>query len=111
LAVLRTQPLGYNLVAENLGATRWQRLRWVTLPLVLPALLSGSLLVFAFIFGSYEVPALLGVSYPRTLPVLALRFFNDPDLHARADGMAISLVMTVIVLVIAAISNRLGQKP
>lgn len=76
LAVLGAQPAGYNLVAENLGASRWQRLRYVTLPLVKPALLSGTLLVFAFVFSSYEVPALLGVSYPRMLPVLALRFLT-----------------------------------
>jgi putative spermidine/putrescine transport system permease protein len=110
LAVLRTQPAGYDLVAENLGASRWQRLRYVTLPLVAPSLLSGALLVFAFIFSSYEVPALLGVSYPRMLPVLALRFFNDPDLRARADGMAVSLIVTVIVLVIAAISLKKGEQ-
>lgn len=106
LSILRTQPQGYVLVAENLGANYWQRLRYVTIPMVKPALLSGSLLVFAFVFSSYEVPALLGVKYPRMLPVLALRLFSDPDLNARVDGMAISLVITVIVLVIAFISLR-----
>ena len=110
LAVLRGQSGGYNLVAENLGANRWQRLRYVTLPLVMPSLLSGALLVFAFVFSSYEVPALLGVGYPRMLPVLALRFFNDPDLRSRADGMAISLIITAIVLVISAISLRKGEQ-
>ena len=110
LAVLRAQPAGYDLIAENLGASRWQRLRFVTLPLVMPSLLSGALLVFAFIFSSYEVPALLGVDYPRMLPVLALRFFNDPDLHARADGMAISLIITIVVLVVAAVSLKKGEQ-
>lgn len=110
LAVLRAQPEGYDLVAENLGASRWQRLRYVTLPLVTPALLSGALLVFAFVFSSYEVPALLGVNYPRMLPVLALRFFNDPDLRSRADGMAISLVITMIVFIVAAISLKKGEQ-
>lgn len=106
LAVLRAQPLGYDVVAENLGASPWQRLRYVTLPLIAPALLAGSLLVFAFVFSSYEVPALLGVGYPRLLPVLALRFFNDPDLRARADGMAISLIITAVVLAVATLSRR-----
>jgi putative spermidine/putrescine transport system permease protein len=110
LAVLHAQPVGYQLVAENLGASRWQKLRYVTIPLVTPALLSGALLVFAFVFSSYEVPALLGVSYPRMLPVLALRFFNDPDLQARADGMAISLIITMVVLVVAAISLKKGEQ-
>jgi len=100
LALLRTQSDGYLLVAQNLGANAWQRFRFVTLPLVRPALVSGSLLVFAYIFGAYEVPALLGVRYPRTLPVLALESFTNPDLRARAEGMAISLIIAIIVLTI-----------
>ena len=99
LAVLRTQGTGYHLVAENLGADGWQRMRRVTLPLVLPALAAGSALVFAFSFGAYEVPALLGVRYPRTLAVLALESFVNPDLRQRAAGMAISLVIGLVTLV------------
>ncbi len=108
LAVLRAQPAGYDLAAENLGATRLQRLRYVTLPLVLPALAAGALLVFAFVLGAYEVPALLGVRYPRMLSVLALEFFTNPDLRSRAEGMAISLVMAALVVVVALLGRR-GQ--
>jgi putative spermidine/putrescine transport system permease protein len=106
LAVLRAQPENYAVVAENLGANRWQRLRYVTLPQVLPALTAGSLLVFAFVFSAYEVPAVLGVRYPRALPVLALDFFTNPDLSSRAEGMAISFIIAIIVLFVAVISIR-----
>jgi putative spermidine/putrescine transport system permease protein len=108
LAVLRTQVEGYQTVAENLGANRWQRFRWVTLPLVRPAMVAGGLLVFAYIFGAYEVPALLGVRYPRALPVLALDSFVNPDLHARAEGMAISIMIALIVLITTMIAR--GRK-
>ncbi len=101
LSVLRSQPAAYDLVAENLGATPLQRLRLVTLPLVLPGLAAGALLVFAYIFGAYEVPALLGVRYPRTLAVLALEFFTNPDLRSRAEGMAISILMAIVVVAVA----------
>lgn len=104
LAALRSQPEDYGVVAVNLGATPWQRLRFVTLPQVLPSLISGSLLVFAFVFSAYEVPAVLGMPYPRMLPVLALDFFANPDLHHRAEGMAISLIIATIVMIAAAIS-------
>jgi putative spermidine/putrescine transport system permease protein len=50
-------------------------LRYVTIPQVLPALLAGALLVFGFIFSSYEVPALLGVGYPRGCPYLPCASF------------------------------------
>jgi len=101
LAILRSQPRTYNVIAENLGATAWQRLRYVTFPLVRPGLLAGSLLVFAFIFGAYEVPAILGVRFPRTVAALALDFFLNPDLQQRAEGMAISVIMAMVVVVVA----------
>lgn len=103
LAVLRTQGSQYDLVAENLGATPWQRVRYVLLPLLFPALGAGAALVFAFIFGAYEVPALLGVRYPRTLAVLALEFFVNPDLNRRAEGMAVSLIISAVTLVVVGV--------
>ncbi len=110
LSVLRSQSVGYDVVAENLGASRWQRLRYVTIPQVMPALIAGALLIFGFIFSSYEVPALLGVGYPRALPVLALRFFLDPDLRARSEGMVISLIITLIVMIVAVVSLRIVER-
>jgi putative spermidine/putrescine transport system permease protein len=101
LAVLRSQPRTYHVVAENLGASAWQRLRYITFPLVRPGLMAGSLLVFAFIFGAYEVPALLGVRYPRMIAALALDFFLNPELQRRAEGMAISVIMALVVVAVA----------
>lgn len=103
LGVLGGQPPAYWQVATTLGAGRWRRLRYVTLPLVLPALLAGSLLVFAFIFGAYELPAILGVSFPRMLAVLALDFFRNADLANRAGGMAIGVLMALVVVAVAAV--------
>jgi putative spermidine/putrescine transport system permease protein len=105
LATLRTQGTAFDLVAANLGANFWQRLRWVTLPLIWPGLSAGAAVVFAFIFGAYEVPALLGVRYPRILAGLALEFFSNPDLNRRAEGMAISLLIALITISIVAIGG------
>jgi len=110
LGSLQSQPDAYHVVAENLGATRGQRLRYVTLPMVLPSLLTGSLLAFAFVFGAYEVPAVLGVRFPEMLSVLALEFFLNPDLHSRAEGMAISVVMAAVVLAVAGLARHLARR-
>jgi putative spermidine/putrescine transport system permease protein len=110
LSVIRSQTEAYSMVAENLGATLWQRLRYVTFPLVLPGLTAGSLLIFAFVFGAYEVPALLGVRFPRMLSVLALEFFRNPDLGSRAEGMAISVIMALVVLAVAATARHLTSR-
>lgn len=111
LAVLRTQSADYDLVAENLGASPWQRLRHVTLPLVLPALGAAALLVFAFVLGAYEVPAILGVRYPRMLAVLSLDLFLNPDLRARAEGMAVAVLMSIVVLLVALGARALRREP
>ncbi len=110
LAVLQSLGADYEDLARSLGANPWQRFRHVILPLIMPGVLSGSIIVFAFTFGSYEVPAILGVRFPRMLPVSSLRFFSDPDLNSRAEGMAMSMIIAGIVLVLVIIymwiSNR-----
>ena len=97
LAILQSLGASYEDLARSLGANRWQRFRYVILPLIMPGILPASIIIFAFTFGSFEVPALLGVRFPRMLPVTAVRFFLDPDLNARQEGMAMSMVIAGIV--------------
>ena len=100
LAILQSLGEDYEDIARSLGANSWQRFRYVILPLIMPGVLSASIIVFAFTFGSFEVPALLGVRFPRMLPVTALRFFLNPDLNARSEGMAMSMIIAFIVLLL-----------
>ena len=86
----------YESVARALGASKWQSFRYVLLPLILPGVLSASAIVFAFTFGAYEVPALLGASHPQTLPVRAYKAYTDVDLELRPQAMATSIVIAVL---------------
>lgn len=97
-------------VAATLGAGRWKRLRYVTFPLLAPALLPASTVVFAFTFGTFEVPLLLGGSFPEALPVLAYRKFTNVDLAARPEALAIGVVMMVIIALVALTYMRLGRR-
>lgn len=110
LAILQSLGENYEDLARSLGANRWQRFRHVILPLIMPGLLSSSVIVFAFTFGTYEVPKLLGVRFPEMLPIMALEFFLNPDLNARQEGMALSMIIAGIVLALVVIymwiSNR-----
>jgi putative spermidine/putrescine transport system permease protein len=83
--------------ARTLGAGGLQRLRHVVLPLIAPSVAATSVLVFAFTFGSYEVPFLLCGPFPAALPVVALQYHQDVDLAARPEAMAISVVIAVLV--------------
>jgi putative spermidine/putrescine transport system permease protein len=107
LAQMQVYGAKYENVARSLGATRWQAFRHVLLPLILPAILSASVLVFAFTFGAYEIPLLLGPNAPAALPVEVYRRFTDVDLAARPQAMAIAVVMTVICAVLVLAYQRL----
>ena len=106
LAVLKGVGLEYEEVAQTLGAGPWQRFRYVLLPLVMPGIISTSIIVFAFLFGSFEIPLLLGVRYPNTLPVTAYRAYIDPDLSRRPEAMAMGVIITIIVVLLLAIYRR-----
>lgn len=109
LAVLQGVGPQYEELAQTLGANRWQRFRFVLLPLILPGLLSTSIIVFAFIFANYEIPFLLGVKHPQTLPVMAFENYKDPDLALRPQAMAVSVVLAVIAILLLVAYKRLAK--
>ena len=103
LAQMQTLGEDYESVARSLGASRWQSIRHVLFPMILPGVLAASVLVFAFTFGAYEVPLILGPNAPATLPVLAYRKFTDVDLAARPQAMALAVIISVISAVLVAL--------
>ena len=96
LAALSRGVADLEAAARILGAGPWQRLRHVTLPLLAPPLAGGSILVFAFAAGSYEVPYLLGRPYPATLPVVALQYYDATDLTTRPQAMAVAVLIAAL---------------
>ncbi len=86
----------YENVARSLGANKWQTFRYVLLPFILPSVLLASVIVFAFTFGAYEIPVMLGANYPSALSVLAYRKYTDVDLASMPEAMAISIIIAVL---------------
>ncbi|KRE36057.1 molybdenum ABC transporter permease [Janibacter sp. Soil728] len=85
--------------AATLGASPWRRLTRVTLPLVAPGLLSGSVLAFARALGEFGATLTFAGSAQgrtRTLPLeIYLQREVDPD-----AAIALSLVLVVLATVI-----------
>lgn len=87
--------------ASTLGASPWRAFFGVTLPLCKGAVAKAFMIIFAFAFGSYEVPFLLGPTLPQTLPVLAYVEFQDPDIVNRCYAMALNGIMAILCALIA----------
>ncbi len=109
LASLRGVALELEEVARTLGAGAWQRFWYVVFPVISPSVVAASLLVFAFTFGAFEVPYLLGKSYPTMLPVMAYDEYREIDLAARPGAMAINVLIALITGTVAALYLRLAR--
>lgn len=109
LANLQSISADHESVARSLGATRWQAFRHVLLPMLMPGLAAASALVFAFAFGAYEVPLILGASAPKALPVLAWQSYTDTDLATRPEAMAMAVLIALIGLVLLFLYLRLSR--
>jgi putative spermidine/putrescine transport system permease protein len=96
-------------VGRTLKAGRWQRFRYITLPIIFPSLGAAALIVFAYSFGAFEVPYLLGQTYPMMLPVWAYKAYSDVDLLSRPEGIAAGLVIAAVVAAAVALAQGLTQ--
>ena len=86
----------FEQTAQTLGANAWQRFRFVTLPLIAPSVVFSSLIVWVFVFGAFEIPFVLGRSYPTMLAIAAQRKFNGTDLTERPEAFALAILMTLV---------------
>ena len=85
--------------AMSLGAGTWSVLRWVYLPAILPALVSGALLVFVVSFD--EVVIALFISGPGAI-TFPVKLFTEVQFNLSPAIMAVStLVLAVVVLSVA----------
>lgn len=90
--------------ARSLGATRSQTFWKVTIPMSMPGILAGLLLVFAISFSSYVVPTLMG---GWTVVVLPIHIFQQVvELGKWQFGAAIAVVMFAISFIVMMIYQR-----
>ncbi|MGM0238982.1 ABC transporter permease [Enterococcus sp. AZ103] len=101
LAILKQMQFGYLEVAKNLGASPRQAFFKVTLPLIQPTLATLFIILFCFVFASFEVPYLLGSPRHETIAVTAYQLFNQVDLTTRPQAFALNLIMSAICLLVS----------
>jgi molybdate transport system permease protein len=92
--------------AATLGASRWQVVRYVTVPLVAPGIAAGAVLCFTRALGEFGATITFAGSLPgvtRTLPIASyLAMQSDPQ-----EAIALALVLLVVsVGVLLALRDR-----
>lgn len=104
-AALRNTPPDLDRAASNLGATEFQRFRFVTWPLSLPGVFAGSLMVFILAFGFYITPALVGG--PKVLTIAMLVTQQAFELNDWPFAAALSAILLAMTLGLAVLFQKL----
>lgn len=96
----------YELCAKNLGATLWMRLRYVTFPLLLPAIIAGGSVVFLVAFSDYYLVFLIGGGVVPSFTGYLFPFITGAD-RAMASALSlIFLIVPVVLFIIVELSMR-----
>jgi putative spermidine/putrescine transport system permease protein len=93
--------------AANLGASEWEAFRRVFLPLSLPGVAAGSLMLFVVGLGFFITPALLGGGKVTTVAMLIEAYIHEALDWGLASALACVLIAAT-VLVLAVYNRMLG---
>lgn len=97
-SVIRTIPRSVEEAAQIHGASRWRMHLKVLLPLSLPGITVGALMMFNMCMGAFTSAALLGGGRVFTLPVLIQRTVMMEVKYSMAGTMAAVLLVTVLLI-------------
>ena len=95
--------------AADLGAKKWDIFRTIVLPLSIPGIVAGSLLVFIPAVGEFVIPALLGGPEQLMLgKVIWTEFFRNRDWPVAAAIAIILIAIIILPIVYARYQDREG---
>ncbi|MGZ3287040.1 MAG: ABC transporter permease [Xanthobacteraceae bacterium] len=101
IAPMRQMDAALEDAARVHGASFWYTLRHVTVPLLMPSLLSGALVVFVTSAGLFDVPlALAATRGIRTMPTEIFQSVQYPSDFGRAAAFGVVVMTATIALAI-----------
>ncbi|XWN30416.1 MAG: ABC transporter permease [Devosia sp.] len=107
-SVLETIEVSLEEAAQNLGATPFTAFRKVVLPLAMPGVIAGSILVFILCMNAYATPVLLGG--PR-FHVMAPKVYEQITEQANWPfGAALAFILMVATLALTIVSAWMVQR-
>lgn len=110
---LRTADTRFETVAATLGASRWTVFRRITLPLILPGVVAGTVLCFARALGEFGATALFAgnaAGITRTMPLAIYTAFNGAGV-SQDSAIALSLLLIVVAVVILLLLRSWRTEP
>lgn len=95
--------------AALLGATRWQTFRWVIVPLVLPALITGFSLSLARALGEYGSVVFVSSNIPFKTEIAPMLIVNRLEEFLYPEATAIAVVLLAMSFSLLIVTNLLER--
>ena len=95
--------------AENLGMSKLKRIWTITLPVILPSILAGCVMVFMTALADFGTPMLLGEGYV-VLPVLVYNEYMSESAVNPYMASALSVIIVTCSLVVLAFQKLVIDK-
>ncbi len=89
---------------ELMGASGWRILRTITFPLIIPALLSGFIMTFSKVMGTFGGPNVLGV--PVRYYTLSTMIRSNMGLGNFSDGFVLAITLIMFAMTTVYINQR-----
>ncbi|WP_084253095.1 ABC transporter permease [Devriesea agamarum] len=106
---LAARTIDHERVAASLGAGPWRVLTHVTLPLIAPAVLSGTVLAFARSLGEFGATLTFAGSLPNVTRTLPLEIYRVRETDPNAAAALSLLLVVVAILVVLVAYGRRGR--
>ena len=98
LGAMRDIDRAYIRAAASLGAGRWLAYRSVFLPLALPGITAGAILVFVMSLGFYVTPAILGGGNVQVISMRIAKSLSNFSNWGAASALGVVLLISTAVL-------------
>ena len=105
--VLQDLSVEFEEAAATLGANRWQTFRWVILPALLPATVTGFTLAFARAVGEYGSVIFIAGNIPLVSEIVPLLIITRLEQFDVGGATAIAAVMLVVSFLLLLLINGL----
>lgn len=97
-------------VSRVFGADSGHFIREIVLPVMLPAWTIATFIVFVFTFSAFEVPYLLGVTYPSMLPVYSYQLYTSGTFADRPEALAVNVILAALTIALGLVAYYFSRR-
>ena len=94
---------GWIDVKQVFHASKWNFFKEIVFPMTKDTLVVTGYIIFCYTFLSFEIPYILGTTYPKTLSVYSYNIYSTGSLIDRPKAFVINILSVVFIFMIAVI--------